>query len=486
MPNRGHRRLLNVGDRRLAVLVVALVALAALVRLPGLDSGLWYDEILTVVETVRPPFVQVVTTFPSDNNHPLYSVLAQGIVAAFGEHAWSLRLPALVFGVAAVPLLYLLASSLASRIEAILASLLLAVSYHGVWFSQNARGYTALLFFTLLATLLFVNLVRGPRRGPALAYGVVVALGVYTHLTMAFVAVAQALIWIWVIGREQSGPERSERMRMAGLSLASAAVLSALLYLPMVGGLLRFFNGPHQRMAAIATPAWAAFELLRGLRVGFGTVGVLAVFVLAVLGTVSFYRRDSMALLLFVLPGLITVSVIRVMGASMRPRFFFSTLGFALILLVRGAIEGSRLVTRTASESRAARIGGTAIVGAMVVVSALALRDDYRYPKQDFEGARHYVESHRAATEEVVTAGTAAYPYARYYGTAWKPFDKTAAPESLRSRGGRVWVVYSSPEYMNPRFVAFLDRECRDRRVFHGTVGGGDVIVCTIDAGQAR
>ena len=167
-------------------MIAALTGLAAILRLPGLNSGFWFDEFNTVIFSVRPPLLKVATTFPGDHTHPFYGVMAQWSVAVFGEHPWSVRLPAVLFGIATIPALYFLTSAVATELEARLAALLLSVSYHHVWFSQNARGYTVLLFVAVLSTYLCVSLMRRPRRWPAVAYAVAVALGTYTHLTMAF------------------------------------------------------------------------------------------------------------------------------------------------------------------------------------------------------------------------------------------------------------------------------------------------------------
>ena len=123
--------------------LIALMILTAALRVIGLDGGLWLDEIFTLVDSVWQPVAQIVTVFPGNNQHTFYSVLAHVSIQAFGEEAWSLRLPALLFGAATPPVLYLFAREFTGRTEALLAGLLLAVSYHHVWFSQNARGSPA-------------------------------------------------------------------------------------------------------------------------------------------------------------------------------------------------------------------------------------------------------------------------------------------------------------------------------------------------------
>jgi mannosyltransferase len=471
--------------RHSAAAVAALTILAALLRVPGLNSGFWFDELNTVVYSVRPPLVQVATAFPGDYTHPFYGVMAQGAVALFGEHPWSVRLPAVLFGIATIPVIYLLTSAVSTQLEGLLAALLLAVSYHHVWFSQNARGYTVLSFVVVLSTLLCVSLLKRPRSGPAIAYAVAMALGTYTHLTMAFTAVAQACVWTAVIAQTPRGPERDAQIRTALLALGGAAALSLILYLPMAGQVREFFSGTHQRTAGVATPTWAIVELLRGLRIGFGTLGPLALAVLGAIGALSYLLRDRLAFALFVLPGVISAAVIVVIGAAMRPRFFFPLLGFALMFVVRGALQATQLATGPA-RAGAARLAGAAIVFAIAIVSALSLRHNYQYPKQDFEGALRYVESHRQADEAVVTAGAAMFPYSSYYQTAWTPIEESAPVESLLAHQGRTWVVYSFPEYMDPKLGVFLRDRCGERQVFRGTVGGGDVVVCTTGGHPGR
>src|SRR5690606_29426767 len=112
---------------------------------------------------------------------------------------WSIRLPALVFGVASVPMLYVLGREVASRREALLAAALLTVSYHHIWFSQNARGYTMLAFFAMLATYLLLRGVRTRSRRTFVAYGVVLALSTFTHLTTVFLIGAHVLICAWLV-----------------------------------------------------------------------------------------------------------------------------------------------------------------------------------------------------------------------------------------------------------------------------------------------
>src|SRR5689334_20857671 len=82
--------------------LLAICALALVLRLVKLDAELWYDEILTLVQFVRLPLGELLTTYTSLNNHIAYSLEAKAVIALFGEHPWTLRLPAALFGVGSV------------------------------------------------------------------------------------------------------------------------------------------------------------------------------------------------------------------------------------------------------------------------------------------------------------------------------------------------------------------------------------------------
>src|SRR5687767_7522672 len=83
--------------------VVLLTLIALAIRLPGLDTGLWWDELRTLVDSVRSPLYSIITVYPGDNQHSLFSILAHVSVRLFGESAWTVRLPAVLAGVLSVP-----------------------------------------------------------------------------------------------------------------------------------------------------------------------------------------------------------------------------------------------------------------------------------------------------------------------------------------------------------------------------------------------
>jgi hypothetical protein len=462
----------------LAILMVAALAL----RLIELDSGLWYDEIVTLVESVRQPAWQIVTEFKGTNNHPLYSLLAHVSVVAFGEHPWSLRLPAVFFGVASIPMIFLLADALGRRRDAMWAAALMTVSYHHIWFSQNARGYTALLFWTMLTTWLFWRLLHARRWLLMVGYGVAAALGVYTHLTLAFVVIAHALLWSAHVWRRRHDGDWRQEAAVAALSLGLAAVGTALLYAPLFQQAVTVVQSPPASTVAFATPGWALVEALRGLQIGFGGVGLLAAGVFALVGLFNYWRQSVLLTAVLVLPALISAVGVVAAGLPIRPRFFFGLFGFALLLVVRGAASAGDMLGEFVG-GRGGKLAGASLASVIVLLSLASLPYGYRYPKQDFGGAVRFLTERRLEAEPVATGGLASYPFTRYYGVPSTRIQTLADLETLRGRSRRLWLVYSFPEYMDQTLVAAIE-QCALEATLPGTVGGGAVFIRTCHAAR--
>lgn len=469
--------------QRIWLWLAGITAVAAVLRAIGLDSSLWVDEMLSI-SSVRPPVSEILTVFRGDTQHPLYSLLAHLSISALGEDAWTLRLPAFLLGVATVPALYLLGAAIATRLEGLLAAGLLAVAYHHVWFSQNARGYSALAFWAVVSTYLLVRGLRQPGWGSHVAYAIVAALGVYTHLTMVFLVASHVAVTLWLLFVPEGDDLRVRdwRKQVAGFALAAAFTL--LLYAPIMTQVLNFFLRRRSGLRGLSTPAWAFFEALRGLQIGFGAnVVLLAAAVLTGCGMWSYLRQSRGVLFLLVLPGFMTFAGALAGRGTMYPRFFFYLLGFAILIMVRGAMVVARwLAGRRWQGAKASDTSlrlGTAFVILMIVVSALSLTHNYRYPKQDYEGAAAYVERVQQAGDQIVTVGETDF-YRVYYGKPWESVKSAEQLQAAREQH-RVWLLYTLPRYTRnraPDLMLAIERDCPIVRVFRGTLGGGDIIVC--------
>lgn len=477
------------------VALVVIVVLAAVARAIGLNGGLWIDEIYSLVRSFRAPLSSILTEFWGDNHHPLYAVLAHISRAVFGESPWAVRLPAMLLGVAAIPVLYRLGLLVVRQREALLAALLLSVNYHHVWFSQNARGYSAIAFVAVVTMWALLRGVETGRTHYFVWYAVAAALGAYTHLTTIFVVVGHALalaVYLLAPGR----PQGARALWRGGIiAFALAAALTLLLYAPMLRQVLDFFLHRPSALRGVSTPRWAFFETIRvlvlGLGAGMAAVGatvVAAGLVVGVSGIVSFWKRNRLFVLLIAMPCIVTIAGAAAARGTMYPRFFFFAIGPAMLVAVRGAYASCAWIAERIGRPQLGDTVATSGITLVLLLSAASLSFDYRYPKQDFEGAMRHVLAQRTPGDAVVTTGLPADPYRMLYGQPWENVSTARELEAVRRRSARTWVLWTFPRYLElhaPEVDRILRDECTERRTFRGTVGGGDVLVCTLPAIEA-
>src|SRR6266540_5477634 len=160
---------LGLTERKALILILII---SVILRVIGANSELWFDEIATVANYVRLPLDMLLQTYGSANNHVFNSVMAHLFVAVLGsEEPWIVRLPSILFGIGSVWTFHLVARQLWTNQVALIGTFMFAVSYHDVYYTQQARGYSMFLFFALLATGLLLRMMLTPDRNPNLRYG---------------------------------------------------------------------------------------------------------------------------------------------------------------------------------------------------------------------------------------------------------------------------------------------------------------------------
>jgi uncharacterized membrane protein len=398
--------------------------------------------------------------------------------------------------VATIPALYALGRRLVARREALLACALLAVSYHHVWFSQNARGYSAIAFFAVALTWLALRGLDEPTPKAWYWYAVVSALAAFTHLTAILVVVGHAIAVLayLAVGGRTGGP-RGAVLRRAATGFVLAAVLTLALYAAMLPQVIDYFVNRPSALVGVSTTRWAALEAVRVLLLGLSG-GILAAGVLALAlgivgvgsGLVSLWRRSPAFVLLLIFPMVVTVAGAALARGTMYPRFFFFAIGPTLIVVIRGVFAVADWIAgRTGGSWRAFADGprlATGAVSAVIVLSAISLVPNWRYPKQDFEGAMRYVLGAKGPGDAVVSSGVPADPYASLWQLPWPNVENAEQLQQARATAPRTWVLYTFPRYLesrSPDIAAVIQRECKQTRIFRGTVGGGDIVVCTLE-----
>lgn len=170
--------------------LLAILILALFLRLINLNQSLWLDEAVQAI-TSQGSFFGIFQELRGDFHPPLYHLLMWGWIHLFGSSEVILRLPSVIFGVATVGVVYLLAKKFLSEKLSITAVLLMATAPFHIYYSQEARNYA---LTTLLASLSMYYFIKDRQRKVSLVYLLSTTLLLYTNYFGLFILLAQALI----------------------------------------------------------------------------------------------------------------------------------------------------------------------------------------------------------------------------------------------------------------------------------------------------
>jgi len=435
--------------------LLTLVALA--LRSWGLGAqSLWLDEVLQVRMSGLPVGDMIHRILAGgDNSPPLYHLLLHLVLRSGGEtEAW-VRGLSVLFGTAAIPLLYVLVRELAEERTARIAALLLALSPLHIWYSQEARMYALAVTLVLAATLALVRARRAPSLGAWVVYTLLAAAALYTYLYVAFALLAHGC---WLL----SGRETRRLLRPWLVSQGVAVVL----FLPWAAAFVQrpeFSAGLEKHINPVLSLGYTLVTFLGGYSIG-PSVGQLHVLhgwgglrphlpLLAVYGAAGLstallalwqWRAAgrllplTLCMLAACLLGPLVVSAL-LPGVTYNVRYALLALPFFLMVLASGATSCGRQAA-------------VAITALLVLLSGYAAVRGHTLPvyfKEDNRAAARYVAA-RVRPDDGVLLETPE-PFRYYFrdreattydlprGLKTAELEREVAPLIARQR--RVWLV---------------------------------------------
>ncbi len=352
-------------------------------------ASIWLDEGLSVF-LAKMSLPQLAQALPATElSPPLYDVVLHYWVIPFGDSEVAVRFVSALFGVLAIPMMYLISEELFDEEAGLLGAFILAISTLNVQYSQEARMYSLMVLLALLSMYFFVKLVRKNDLAISAAYILFTTLLLYTHVYGLIVVLAQNLC---VVALSQLSPANTFRLRRW---IALEAIVVAL-FVPWVGILVgqvsavqRGFWVPLPTLGTVAD-TFVAYAGTVSLLVLFVGLSVLSVFTytkvsghfelkapLKALGNYSWtVRVANVASVLFLLAWLLTLNVVPfVISQFFTPVYFLRytlAASVALYALVAGGIRNIN--------SRYVKL---AVVAVIVILSAANLQ---QYYAQDTNG----------------------------------------------------------------------------------------------------
>ncbi|MFA5032827.1 MAG: glycosyltransferase family 39 protein [bacterium] len=203
------------------------------VRLIFLFQPIRYDEAFTFLNYASRPLYIGLSNYSFPNNHLFHTFWVHISWLLFGNKLWSIRLPALLAGIAVIPVSYITIRLIYNKYAALLTVSIIAVSSILIEFSTNARGYSIIVLIFLLILTFGTHLKKDRQASGWLFFAALSALGFYTIPTMLY-SVGIVIVWLFLsIIYENTKLSRTIILKKLFFSIVGIVIFTIILYTPV-------------------------------------------------------------------------------------------------------------------------------------------------------------------------------------------------------------------------------------------------------------
>jgi mannosyltransferase len=177
----------------MVVLATGIVIYATIVLSTTTQWSIWFDEAFSAY-IVRFDLAAIAQYTAADVHPPMYYWILKGWTSLFGTTELGFRSLSLVCGAVAISFGFFIVKKLFNRRAAWISLLLLVISPMLIRYGQETRMYTMAAAIVMAAIYTLIVAETSKKRLPWILYGVLLAIGMWTHY---FVAVAWLSHWVW-------------------------------------------------------------------------------------------------------------------------------------------------------------------------------------------------------------------------------------------------------------------------------------------------
>lgn len=402
-------RSLVVKSRYVQALIVLTIA-GLFLRFYNLGyNSLWLDEAATYDFSVN-SFANIWgITAGGEFNPPLFH-WAEHIMLMFGNNEVILRFVPALLGVLSIPVFYLVGKEFLDRNTGIIAAAACTVSPFLIYYSQEARAYSMMLFFVALATLFFLRAMKSGDRLQWVLFGVFSALAFWTHF-YAFVMIASLVLYALIVWIPKIRTELNN-LKLLVLGVIVFVVLCLPLILVTIGLFIkRTASAPTFGIQGITIIP----ETLRQIS-GFNELVMIFFVVLFAIGIVQAFliERNKGIFLLVITALTFVISFILSFKMPMQPRYLIF---LSLVFFIGIAISYRTIYSLWWNK---AVVYGFIAMFCIIGCAALAASGYYTgYSKEDWRGFSLALEERTSPGDIVVTVPSyMSLPLDYYYSAA--------------------------------------------------------------------
>jgi mannosyltransferase len=419
--------------------LIGLALLAFALRVYRLDGqSMWGDEMWSLFHASQRLISDVLRSAHDDGVvPPAYYLILHFWTLAAGQSEFAIRYASVFFGALTVPTLFALGRRLGGAGTGIVAALLQTLSPFHVYYSQEARMYALMIFFTVLSTHFFWRLFaeKGSRSWKVWAgYVIASGLAVNSHYFAWYVILAHGLLWLGDLVWRRRAAWHTALLCLGG---QVAALILFLPWLVYVWDRALGLSGQVQRMSVplslvlrrCLSDFSAGVPIITSGPEEVGWIALAPFLLLLVLALLWPWRRRSLVLLIACL-SVPTLATFLVSFPTLRgwTRYFIAASPSYYLLLARG-VDGVRKLALSGCTAMKRKVALAVLITFLVLPLGLAQArslhryyTDPTYWRWDYRGQYAAMAEAAPNNAAIVHSGAAVSFLFKYYLPPGTPY----------------------------------------------------------------
>lgn len=401
-----------IGHSRYVQILIFLIGTGFFLRFYNLGfNSLWLDEAATL-NFAKLSFIDIWNlTAGGEYNPPLFHWV-EHIMLFFGTTEIILRfIPALV-GLLTIPVFYLIGKEILDRNTGIIAAALLAFSPFHLFYSQDARAYSLVLFFMSLALLFYLIAFRTNAERYWVLFGIFSALAFWTHFYSAIIIGIIILFTLLIKAKKIKGNISELKPLLISLGILVCLCLPLLLVMVQLF-VVRTSSAPTYGIQGITIITESINQFF-----GYNVYSAILFSILLVLGLIQISKSDKTKFYLFL--AIIIITFLASWGLSYKMPMIPRYLIFMLPIMYCAVAAAYRPICTLINNRSVVYL----FIAAIILISTPFMITYYSsFSKEDWRGFSKSIESMTQEGDIVVLApGYISQPFDYYYSNTT---DKT-------------------------------------------------------------
>ncbi len=227
-------------------LLALILLVGVFLRFYNLGSeSFWLDEGTTVMTIKKHSAIEIINNvkekgqilpeyylqgeYSYDEDLPIYYVLLSGWRNVFGMSEFALRSFSALLGSLALIAVFYLAKYLFDERIALISTFLSSINLTLLWYSQETRQYSYLLFLSILSVIFLLKAIKEDKIRYFVGLLIVNAFIIYSHFPWLLFIAFEGLYALYILYKDYT------KEHLVRKKIIVAFLIIALLYLPIIG-----------------------------------------------------------------------------------------------------------------------------------------------------------------------------------------------------------------------------------------------------------